>query len=176
MQTFLAYSSYERSAQVLDDRRLGKQRVECLQILNALKKGPISCPICKDGMSALTPKDSDDNPFICSKCKVFVVKTPWYNHPAIQMWKGFEQSLIDYGLSICKEWKNRGFKDTCETKIFAFWLDFKHDYTPPPWVGNEKFHAAHRSNLLRKDFTWYGRFGWLEPNDLPYIWPTKENL
>lgn len=37
MQTFLPYPSYVDSAQALDDRRLGKQRVECLQIVKALK-------------------------------------------------------------------------------------------------------------------------------------------
>jgi endonuclease-8 len=36
VQTFLPYPSFRRTARVLDDRRLGKQRVEALQILNAL--------------------------------------------------------------------------------------------------------------------------------------------
>jgi len=36
MQTFLPLGSFTESAGVLDDKRLGKQRVECLQILNAL--------------------------------------------------------------------------------------------------------------------------------------------
>lgn len=36
MQTFLPYPDFLRSAMVLDDKRLGKQRVETLQILNAL--------------------------------------------------------------------------------------------------------------------------------------------
>jgi len=37
MQTFLPYYSYVDSARVLDYRRLGKQRVEALQILNILE-------------------------------------------------------------------------------------------------------------------------------------------
>ncbi|HMC68015.1 MAG TPA: pyrimidine dimer DNA glycosylase/endonuclease V, partial [Mycobacteriales bacterium] len=36
MQTFLPYSRFDASAAVLDDLRLGKQRVETLQILRAL--------------------------------------------------------------------------------------------------------------------------------------------
>lgn len=36
MQTFLPYSSFSQSARVLDYRRLGKQRVEAMQILKAL--------------------------------------------------------------------------------------------------------------------------------------------
>jgi hypothetical protein len=38
MQTFLPYADFSRSAKVLDYRRLGKQRVECKQILLALDK------------------------------------------------------------------------------------------------------------------------------------------
>src|SRR3546814_11842397 len=40
----------------------------------------------------------------------------------------------------------------------------------PPWLGNAAFHASHRSNLLRKDPGFYGRYGWPEPPDLPYVW------
>jgi hypothetical protein len=36
MQTFLPYESYARSAAVLDRQRLGKQRVEAMQILRVL--------------------------------------------------------------------------------------------------------------------------------------------
>ena len=37
MQTFLPYQSFTRSLKCLDDRRLGKQRVEAMQILDALQ-------------------------------------------------------------------------------------------------------------------------------------------
>ena len=36
MQTFLPYGDFARSASVLDRQRLGKQRIECLQIATAL--------------------------------------------------------------------------------------------------------------------------------------------
>jgi Pyrimidine dimer DNA glycosylase len=38
VQTFLPYPDFARTAAVLDDRRLGKQRVEVLQILNAMHR------------------------------------------------------------------------------------------------------------------------------------------
>lgn len=50
MQTFLPYDSFIRSATCLDVKRLGKQRVETLQILNALmgkSKGWVSHPATK---------------------------------------------------------------------------------------------------------------------------------
>jgi hypothetical protein len=37
MQTFLPYRSFEQTMRCLDYRRLGKQRVEAMQILNALE-------------------------------------------------------------------------------------------------------------------------------------------
>ena len=37
MQTFLPYPNFRKSAEVLDYRRLGKQRVEAMQILNILE-------------------------------------------------------------------------------------------------------------------------------------------
>ena len=40
MQTFLPYSSFTESAKILDWRRLGKQRVEGMQIINAISGVP----------------------------------------------------------------------------------------------------------------------------------------
>jgi hypothetical protein len=39
MQTFLPYEDFDRTAQCIDNRRLGKQRVECKQILQAIFRG-----------------------------------------------------------------------------------------------------------------------------------------
>jgi len=50
MQTFLPYSDFKKSAKSLDYRRLGKQRVECYQILRAnlgITSGWINHPITK---------------------------------------------------------------------------------------------------------------------------------
>jgi hypothetical protein len=40
----------------------------------------------------------------------------------------------------------------------------------PEWFGRKNFHAAHRSNLPRKDLNFYGQYNWSEPPDLPYLW------
>ena len=136
MQTFLPYPSFIKSAIALDMRRLGKQRVEVLQLLKALHEGGA-----------------------------------WANHPACKMWRGYEKALVVYGVEICVEWRKRGYKDTCRVKIQNYFKRFKTEYAEPPWLGNEAFHASHRSNLLRKDPEHYSKFGWTEPNDLPYIWP-----
>lgn len=182
MQTFLPYPLYSLSARCLDDKRLGKQRVECLQLLNVLEIGPYQ------KFNELDPVDKTWIPFSGSfkKGVLGVRKTPWYNHPAAQMWKGFEKSLAIYGLFICDEWRERGYHDTCFNKIQKYVPDYVfrgEDYNGfstikwpcPPWLGLDQFHASHRSNLLRKNPDWYKQFNWSEPDDLPYIWP-KNNL
>ena len=50
MQTFLPEMTFTASAQALDNKRLGKQRVEVLQLLRALSgesKGWVNHPACK---------------------------------------------------------------------------------------------------------------------------------
>jgi hypothetical protein len=50
MQTFLPYADFDKSAACLDTKRLGKQRVETKQILNALlgkSKGWVNHPATK---------------------------------------------------------------------------------------------------------------------------------
>jgi len=137
VQTFLPYADFAESARVLDRQRLGKQRVENLQIMKALVTG-----------------------------------VGWVNHPATKMWRGSECALMEYQYAICDEWVSRGYKDTCAIKAQELHDSVcSGDYTNPPWLGSEAFHASHRSNLLRKDPAWYSRFGWTEPDNLEYVWP-----
>lgn len=93
----------------------------------------------------------------------------WRHHPAVRMWRGYEGALVDYGLTMCLEWTRRGRIDTVHDKLLAHARPA--GTAVPAWLGDELFHASHRSNLLRKDPGWYGRFGWTEPPDLPYVWP-----
>jgi len=140
MQTFLPYPDFKKSAEVLDYRRLGKQRVEAMQIYNILTYR--------------------------------TKKLGWRNHPAVKMWHDSDYGLAFYIKAMIQEWKARGYKNTmvwppiCDDLILCWPSGF------PSWLGDEKFHASHRSNLLRKDPTYYGKFGWKEPPDLPYVWPT----
>ncbi len=99
----------------------------------------------------------------------------WPNHPASKMWRGYEAALALYGEIICLEWISRGYKDSLRfwfnTKLWDYRPDCRIPIVMPLWFGNEAFHAAHRSNLLRKNPEWYSQFNWTESNDLPYIWP-----
>jgi len=93
----------------------------------------------------------------------------WSNHPATKMWRGHEKALGVY-MNVCiMEWTRRGYKNSM--KLFEVDSIISIEY--PHWLGDEKFHASHRSNLLRKDPDYYGQFGWTESHDLPYVWPVK---
>lgn len=141
MQTFLPYPDFTRSARCLDNRRLGKQRVECLQILKALSDplyGWQNHPAVK----------------MWRGCDWTLYG---YTYHIIQEWRkrGFNDTCADKLIM-------HGNKLVLNPNLTR---------TIPVWLGGPNFHASHRSNLLRKDPVHYGQFGWTEPHDLPYIWP-----
>jgi hypothetical protein len=97
----------------------------------------------------------------------------WLNHPCVKMWRGYEHSLGEYMNCCIKEWVKRGYNNTM--KLYADDdIRLKNIIKYPIWLGNKKFHASHRSNLLRKNFDFYSKFNWEEKNDLPYYWPIKK--
>ncbi|MQS10481.1 MSMEG_6728 family protein, partial [Streptomyces alkaliphilus] len=115
MQTFLPVPDFAASAALLDQRRLGKQRVETIQVLRALT----------------------------------VPGYGWRRHPAVRMWRGYEEALVRYGLEMCRTWVAGGRKDTCALTLVT---DLGAARPPaevrdqaalagagelPPWLGEE---------------------------------------
>jgi len=150
VQTFLPYADFERSARVLDLKRLGKQRVETIQVVRALTRPGYG----------------------------------WANHPAVLMWKGFEEALGRYGFTCCEVWTELGFDDTCAltiaTDLCAVGVDTVRTQPDlaaagalPPWLGDEAMHRSHRSALVRKDLARYRPLFSDVPDDLPYVWPVR---
>jgi hypothetical protein len=90
------------------------------------------------------------------------------------MWEGYSTTLLYYGLKMCEEWVFRWYNDTTGDKLLEYLSSDPVQPDFPFWLGNAEFHASHRSNLLRKDPIYYGRFGWTEPHDLSYVWPIKD--
>jgi hypothetical protein len=45
----------------------------------------------------------------------------------------------------------------------------------PWWLGDNRLHSSHRSNLLRKMPDYYVQFKWTDDPAAPYWWPTQEN-
>jgi hypothetical protein len=151
VQTFLPFPDFERSARVLDQRRLGRQRVEALQLLNAIT----------------------------------VPGHGYRHHPAAKMWRGHEEALVRYALTMCEVWGELGFNDTVAGTVTGHLEDrlgitrvrtqrqLQRARELPAWFGDEAFHRAHRSNLLRKDPEHYGPLFDDVPDDLEYVWPVR---
>ncbi|MBB76555.1 MAG: hypothetical protein CMJ75_18780 [Planctomycetaceae bacterium] len=170
MQTFLPYAEYDRSAKALDPKRLANQVKEAAQIFASLFGGAyVLIPA-----SAQAEHESDFSP-----AEPVLYSTGGYpNHPATLMWKDYERELSLYALACIAELRERGSGAMkVYEKMFTEARDLLRDTGRPPWIGNERFHAAHRSQLLAKDPDWYNLCGWTEtPGSLEYFWPTKETV
>lgn len=144
MQTFLPYPEFRASAAALDPRRLGKQRVETLQILRALvwpeygwKRHP-AVAMWRGFTAALV-------------CYGVAVCDQWAAYGCADTVRGQILEFTAGQVPHFDELRDNGYL--------------------PPWLGHEVLHLSHRSALLRKDPAYYRpRFGGL-PDDLPYVWP-----
>lgn len=97
MQTFLPKISFEKSAKILDYRRLNKQKLECVTIHRIITGNGI----IKDG------------------------RYPGYSfHPATIMWLGYHDCLAYYFNSMVIEWKNRGYVNNMSLMKHKHSFDF----------------------------------------------------
>ena len=92
----------------------------------------------------------------------------WQNHPATLMWKGYENALAHYYNCCVEEFIRRGGNNNLPFEEIDPTLPLA-----PPWLGDDRFHSSHRSQLLAKNYDWYSQFDWTEPPGLPYFWPSK---
>ena len=168
MNTFLPYPNYADSAACLDNKRLFKQVVECKQMIMALNAGPVSCSKC---WKCHPKSDLGKICFLCLDGKIR--KTPYYNHPACEAWRGYVPSLCTYMLSCVSEWHCRGFDSGHALKEFALNGLVKVELVDPWWIGIPELHQSWRSRLIQKDPVWYGPIFGDEPV-VPQIWPTRD--
>lgn len=102
-----------------------------------------------------------------------LIKGGWPNHPASVMWRGYEKYLALYCLYGLEELKNRGRNYPHHEITFENFFNTFPDNGLPPWLGDDRLHLSHRSNLLKKDFFYYSRFGWEYDIDTEYFWPSQ---
>jgi hypothetical protein len=150
VQTFLPYPDFAASASVLDDRRLGKQRVEALQILRALTrehygwKHHPAVRMWAGHEEALASYAME----ICAE---------WVR-------RGHADTCA---ASICTDLVAAGLPAPRPQ------LELAAARRLPPWLGDERLHRSHRAALARKDPQHYrGRFDDVE-HDMPYFWPVR---
>jgi hypothetical protein len=147
VQTFLPYPDFRASASTLDLRRLGKQRVEALQVLRALvrpeygwKRHP-AVRMWTGYEEALTRYGLDVCAVWCAAGRTDTCAT---------------SIVAEYGRPV------RSQSDLAVASEL------------PPWLGREDLHLSHRSALVRKDPEWYRPLFGDIPDDLPYVWPTSD--
>ncbi|MBC9735025.1 MSMEG_6728 family protein [Nocardioides marmotae] len=148
MQTFLPYADFERSAHVLDPRRLGKQRVECIQVVRGLTvptyawRNHPAVKMWRGHLEALGRYS-----FAC--CEAWVERG---HHDTCAATIG-----ADLAAAGVREVGTQAELAAAEAL--------------PPWLGEVALHRSHRSNLVRKDPDYYGPLFPGVPDDLPYVWP-----
>ena len=145
MQTFVPYPDFGASTAVLDDRRLGKQRVETFQILRALT----------------WPTYGWKNHPAVRMWRGFTPALVCYGLAACAEWEA--RGHADATRSSLLEFTG-GRIPTWEELVGRGQL--------PPWFGHDSVHVSHQSALLRKEPEHYRRFFPDVPDDLPYVWPS----
>ncbi|MGZ6777325.1 MAG: MSMEG_6728 family protein, partial [Blastococcus sp.] len=154
MQTFLPLPDFEDGARLLDSPRLGKQRVETLQILRALE---------------LPDYGWANHPAVL----MWRGRTPAlvaYGLATVRVWRerGFADST------------HAQIAEFAPEVVGVPQADLAAAGSLPSWVGDDALHRSHRSNLMAKDPAFYRpRFAELfgpEPADLPYVWPEPDDV
>lgn len=150
MQTFLPYPEFDRTARVLDDRRLGKQRVEVLQILRALTRERYGW---KNHPAVLMWAGYEE-------------ALGAYGLTVCRQWsKRGRADTCDP--KIRAELKDLGITEPRSQAELAAAGGL------PSWLGDEALHRSHRAALLRKDPEWYGERFADAPDDADYVWPVR---
>jgi hypothetical protein len=150
VQTFLPWPSFAASAAALDERRLGKQRVEALQVLRALTR---------------TPYGWQHHPAVLM----------WKGHE--EALAAYGLAICDEWV---RRGHSDTCAATIGLDLAAAGLppprreaEIAAAGRLPPWYGDDRLHSSHRSALVRKD---PARYGPLFPDadpDLPYHWPVR---
>jgi hypothetical protein len=150
MQTFLPVADFTESARLLDNPRLGKQRVECLQVLRALE----------------LPDYGWANHPVVTMWRGRTAGLVVYSLAMVRVWR--ERGFADTTETLIAEFAPDAASMTQEEAAAAGLL--------PSWVGDEELHLSHRSNLLAKDPAFYRPRFPGDPDDLPYIWPGSDDV
>lgn len=149
VQTFLPYADFVASARALDPRRLGKQRVECLQVVRGLT----------------VPDYGWRHHPAVRMWRGHLEALGRYSLTCGEVWTETGRAdtcatTLRYDLAEAGVERIRTQDELAAAGAL------------PAWLGDEDFHRSHRSSLLRKDPEFYGaRFSDV-PDDLPYVWPT----
>ncbi|GAB2642670.1 MSMEG_6728 family protein [Kribbella swartbergensis] len=151
VQTFLPMQDFAETAGVLDPRRLGKQRVETLQILRGL----------------IVPGYGWRHHPAVKMWAGYEEALVRYGLEICSVWVASGRS------DTCETTMVTELTGACGIKYPRAQAELARTGDLPPWLGDAAFHRSHRSALVRKDPAHYSRF-FDEPPDLAYVWPTSD--
>ena len=152
MQTFLPYADFCASARVLDKRRLGKQRVETIQVLRALTVAGYGWrhhPAAK----------------MWAGYEEALVR---YGLDICAVWCDLGNADTCSGTLVADLTQGTGVSSPRVQPDLAAAGEL------PPWLGDPAFHRSHQSALVRKDPAHYRPIFNDVPDDLPYVWPVSD--
>jgi hypothetical protein len=152
MQTFLPYPDFVASAHALDQKRLGKQRVETIQVLRGLTQpgyGWRHHPAVK----------------------------MWAGYEEALVRYGLDMCAVWCATGradTCATTLVTDLSAACGVTTIRTQEELAAAGDLPPWLGDEALHVSHRSALLRKDPDLYKPMFGDVPDDLPYVWPASD--
>ena len=150
MQTFLPYPDFAVSAAVLDDRRLGKQRVEALQVLRAVTRSTYGWK---------------HHPAV-RMWAGFPEAIAAYGLAVCDEWvrRGWADTCA---ATIRADLAEAGLRSSPRSQA-----ELAHMGSLPRWLGDGRLHRSHQAALVRKNPEYYQPlFPDVDP-ELPYFWPT----
>ncbi|CAM5297260.1 MSMEG_6728 family protein [Streptomyces pilosus] len=152
MQTFLPYPDFQESALVLDRRRLGKQRVEAIQVLRGL----------------IVPGYGWRRHPAVRMWTGYEEALVRYGLDVCRVWRDLGHQDSCAATLVADLARVRPGAPVRAQRELAGAGEL------PPWLGDEAVHRSHRSALLRKDPDVYAERFPDEPDDLPYVWPSSD--
>lgn len=152
MQTFLPYPGFRETALVLDRRRLGKQRVEALQVLRGL----------------VVPGYGWRRHPAVRMWAGYEEALVRYGLEICRVWRELGHQDSCAATLVADLAATRPHEPVRDQSVLGAEGEL------PPWLGDDSFHRSHRSALVRKDPATYTRHFPDVPDDLPYVWPASD--
>ncbi|WP_459719763.1 MSMEG_6728 family protein [Actinophytocola sp. KF-1] len=152
MQTFLPHPDFHAAAAVLDPLRLGKQRVEAIQVLRALT----------------VPGYGWRHHPAAAMWAGYEEALTRYGLAVCGVWcETGRQDTCQ--VTLVADLRRATGVDRVRTQP-----ELARGGDLPPWLGDDDFHRSHRSALVRKDPGHYRPHFPDVPDDLPYVWPASD--
>lgn len=151
MQTFLPSVDFDETARLLDQRRLGKQRVESLQVLRALTRETYGW---KHHPAVRMWAGHEEA--LCA-----------YALAMCREWKrrGFADTVEE---TVRDDARIAGIRRIRSQRALAA------AGLLPAWLGDPALHLSHRAALVRKDRLQYAAaFDDVDDDAIPYVWPSR---